>query len=117
MELPDFEDMAEAIDKITQLALEKSLLEIEIKKLECSVFTTAMTDQAYFQGGKPPSATFIENAYKFTGLNGEIVPLRIRLATVCSALENDKLNFDLMKDAIEIWRSEQATQRLSLNLS
>jgi hypothetical protein len=114
MELPDFEDMAEAIDKITQLALKKSLLEIEIKRLESVTFTTAFSDQKYFQGGKPPSTSFVESAYRYTGLNGEILPLRLELADVCSKLENERLNFDLMKDSIEIWRSEQATARISI---
>lgn len=117
MNLPDFDDMAKAIDKISALALKKSLLEVEIKSLECKVFTVAMTDPAYLQGGKPPSTTYIENAFKYTGLGGEILPLRVELAKVSSELEKERLDFDLMKDAIEIWRSEQATQRISLGIA
>jgi hypothetical protein len=116
MELPDFEDMSEAIEKISSLALKKSLLEIEIKKGESLVFTTAMSDPAYLQGGKQPSSAYVENAYKYTGLNGELIPLRVELAVTGATLEKERLSFDLMKDSIEIWRSEMATARVSLTV-
>lgn len=116
MELPDFEDLARSIDTISQLALEKSVLDITIKEMECNVFKIAITDEKYLQQGKIPSTAHIENTYRYTGLNNEILPYRLKLAKVSSELEKQRLSFELMKDKIEIWRSEQATKRISLTV-
>lgn len=110
MQLPDFEDMAKLIDEIKVLSLKKAFLEIEIKKMENDVFSTAQFDT----NGKPLSTTFIENAYKHSGIHGEILPFRIELARVSSQLEGERLKFDMMQMTIEIWRSEQANNRISL---
>jgi hypothetical protein len=111
MELPDFEIMASAVERITSLSEKKGVLEIQIKEQEASIFKRALVEEKYFQNGKPASATFVENAYKYTGFEGEILPLRYELLAVSTQLDNTKANFDLMKNKIEIWRSEQANQR------
>jgi hypothetical protein len=111
VELPDFEEMATSVDRITKLSERKGVLEIQIKEQESSIFKRALVEEKYFQNGKPASATFVENAYKYTGFEGEILPLRYELLAVSTQLENAKSTFDLMKSKIEVWRSEQANSR------
>ena len=116
IELPDFEDLQVLIDEIRKLSINKSILELTIKKLESEAVRTAVTSPEYFQQGKPLAVTYVKEVYEYPGLNGEIVPFREQLA-VCSAdLESARLRFGLLKDMIDIWRSEQANQRISMTV-
>lgn len=114
MELPEFEDMQNTVEEILKLSLKKASLDLSIKVAEADVFKQAIVDEKYFQGGKPPSATYIENAYKQTGLEGEIIPKREELGDITARLEYQKNKLELMKTLVEIWRSEQANQRVSV---
>lgn len=116
VELPDFEELQKYIEVIGQLALAKSLLDIKIRALESDIFRIALVKPELQQGGKPPSATFIESAYKYAGLEGELIPLRKELAKITTTLETKRLTFELLKDKIEVWRSEQANQRVNLTV-
>lgn len=115
-DLPDFEDMIKAIDKITDLSLKKSILEYKIKLGESRVYKKASVEEKYFQQGKPLSVTAIKNIYEFTGLEGELIDLRKELIQVEADLSKEKYLYDLMEDRIEVWRSEQANQRVSLSI-
>jgi hypothetical protein len=112
IELPDFEDLSASIDKIGQLAKEKETLELDIALGEARVYKTCMSDSTYFSGGKQPSVAYIKAAYETTGLEDELTPLRRRLIEVETSLEVTRRAYDLMRIRIDVWRSQQATERV-----
>jgi len=109
--IPDFDELIKLTQEISQLMYEKLTLDNEIKEWEAHTFKTATTDEQYFQGGKPPAVNYIDNTYKFRGLNGEIMPLRIKLAEVIAKLEGKKSLMDVYKTMIEVWRTLCSNQR------
>lgn len=111
--LPDFSEFMSVTEEIGKLLYTKLLLEKEIKKLEANVVTEAMVNEKYFIGGKPASMSYIESTLKFTGLDGEIVPLREELARVTGKLEESKLKLYVYKDMLEVWRTLSANERNS----
>ena len=114
MELPDFEDMKDIIDEILEFSLRKAELEIAIKVAEANVFKVTFNDERFLQNGKSPSVAFVENTYKFTGIDEEIIELRVELGEILARLDYKKNELDLMKTLVEVWRSEQANQRVAL---
>lgn len=111
--IPDFEELIALSELIAGFMFTKLSLEAKIKEGESNVFRIASADERYFQGGKPASSTYIENAWKFTGLDGELVPLRNELASVIAKLEGSRMKMDVFKNMIEIWRTLCSNQRSS----
>ena len=109
--LPDFDDIERLINEISNKGLEKGNLELEIKDKEAGVTMTVTTDSTYFINGKAPSQAFIDRTYLFTGLSGELLPLRRRLNEVTAEYNRLKNLLDLLSSRIEVWRSEQANIR------
>lgn len=111
--IPDFDEFMGLTSEISELLFRKLSLDARLKSAESENYRTASTKEEYFQNGKPPTSTFIENAYKYSGLNGELVPMRLELAEVTSQLEQKKLQLDIWKSMIEVWRSLSASERSS----
>jgi hypothetical protein len=109
--IPDFEDFTRLAEEISALMYKKLSLDASIKDGESNVFKVAGTDDRFFQGGKPPSSTAIDNTYKYPGLHGELLPLRQELAKVTADLEGKKLQYDVYKQMVEIWRTLCSNQR------
>jgi hypothetical protein len=113
---PDIDKVYETIDKIKELGLKKTLLDLEIKFKEAEITRTVSADPKYFQVDakgtpKPPAMNFVEATYMQTGLDGELVPLRKEYATLCVELEQSKLMLDALKMQADLWRTEAANQR------
>jgi hypothetical protein len=104
--LPDFEEMQGLIQRIREKSVEVSKLDIQIKFLE------AMTFRAGKEQGM--AVSFIDNAYKVTGFNNEILPLRERLGESTAELNALRHELDLDKSLIEVWRTISANERLGL---
>jgi len=111
IDLPDFDDLMDRIQTIGKLSEEKEYIEIEIMVREADIVRTVTTDKNYFINDKPPAMNFVEATYKRTGLNGELVEYRQRLANVSARLEVARKSYDLLKSRIEVWRSIQANER------
>jgi hypothetical protein len=109
--LPEFSEFIELADAIRKLSFRKLILEKDIKSMEATVFKTAIADPVYFVGGKTPAISFIENAFKHDGFNGEILPLREELAQVGSDLDHARLTLDIYKMMIEVYRTISANER------
>jgi hypothetical protein len=112
IELPDIDKMMNLIDEIYNNSVEKGRLEILIKVKESEVTRVAQTDEKYFQNGKPPSQTFVDNAYKYTGFDGDILELRLKLVEAESSLYKSRNELDLDKILIDIWRTQAANERV-----
>jgi len=109
--IPDFEDFMKLSEEISKLMYKKMSLESEIKELESAVFRKVTKDTDFFQNGRPPSMSYIEQTYKYTGLSNELMPVRDDLAKVVSELERKKLQMDIYKSMIEVWRTLSSNQR------
>jgi hypothetical protein len=109
--IPDFEEFTKLAEEITALMYKKLSLDTHIKHGESIVFRVASTEESFFQGGKPPSSTAIDNTYKYPGLAGELLPLRQELAKATADLEGKKLQYDIYKQMVEIWRTLCSNQR------
>jgi hypothetical protein len=104
VELPDFDEMQELIQRIKILSFEVSKLDIHIKFLE----------SVTFRKGKEQglAVNYIENAFKTTGFDDEILPLRLELADKMSELNALKHQLELNRSLVEVWRSIQANERM-----
>lgn len=111
--LPDYNDLMSLTEEIAATSSKKLYLENKIKAMESEVVLRVTKDAEFFQGGKPPSMSFIESTYKFTGINQEILPFREQLAEVISKLDSLKIKMDVFKQLIEIWRTLSANERSS----
>lgn len=111
--IPDFGEFMAVTSKIAGLMHQKLSLETKIKEGEAKVFKEASTNEAYFQNGKPPAVSFIDNTFKYTGFDNELVPLRQNLADVTAELEGTKLQLEVYKQMVEIWRTLCSNQRSS----
>jgi hypothetical protein len=109
--IPDFEEFTKLAEEISALMYKKLSLDAQIKDGESNVFKIASTDEKYLQGGKAPSSTAIDNTFKYPGLNGELLPLRNELAKATAELEGKRLQYDIYKQMVEIWRTLSSNQR------
>lgn len=112
--IPDFDDFIKLSQDIGNLSYKKLSLESEIKYKESQVFKVATTTDAFLIDGKKPSTTAIDNTYKHSGIDGEILPLRAELAEVVSQLEQKRIQLDIYKSMIEVWRTLSSNERASL---
>lgn len=109
--IPDFDEFIKLASEISSLMYQKMVLEVEIRSGESKVFETATTSEKYFQNGKPPASTFIDNTWKYRGIDGELLPLREKMAVLVSQLEEKKIQMDIYKSMLEVWRTLSANQR------
>jgi predicted RNase H-like nuclease (RuvC/YqgF family) len=107
VELPDFNEMQELIQMIKRMSYEVSKLDTQIKYLESITFRKGKE-----QG---MAVNYIDNAFKTTGFDDEILPLRVELAEKTAELNALKHELELNKSLIEVWRSIQATERIGLS--
>ena len=109
--IPDFTKFAELSQEIQGLYFDKMVTENQIKQLESENFKEVMTNTRYFIGGKTPPVSYFENAYKFAGLNGELIALRGQLASIVSSLDLKRMQYDIYKQMIEVWRTASSNER------
>jgi hypothetical protein len=114
IDLPDFNDLLSYSKLIGALNRKKELLTVEIKEMESSTILTVTGNHEYWIAGKPPSFSFVENTYMYTGIGGEIIPKRKELAKISGDLEEAKSTLEVMLAKIEVWRTQMANQRASL---
>jgi hypothetical protein len=109
--LPEFDILFDIVNNAAELSAKKIFLENEIKQKEAETVLKVTTEEAYFIGGKPPSMSFVENTYKFLGINNEILPLRNQLAELVSALEKLRGTLDIYKEMLGTWQTLSANER------
>jgi len=109
--LPDFEDLMKLSSEISTLMYNRMVKESEIKSDESKVFEIASTDAKYFINGKQPSTTYIENTWRYRGFSGELIKKRLELAEIIAKLEQKKLQMDIYKSMLDVWRTLSANSR------
>jgi len=109
--LPDFEVLFELVNKAAEVSSKKLFLENEIKQKEAETVLKVSTNEQYFIGGKPASMSYIENTYKFLGIEGEMIPLRNELALTISTLEKLRGTLDIYKEMLGTWQTLSANER------
>lgn len=103
--LPSFEDYMNLAEEIKLLYLQRMVLENEIKREESLNFQAVMTDEKYFKQGKPVPVSFYENAYKFTGIDGELMKSRNALAKLISELDSKRTQLDIYKQMHDLYKT------------
>jgi hypothetical protein len=109
--LPDFDDLMALSNKMAEVQLTKLSLDAQIKLGESNVFKEAFTSPEYFQNGKAPSAAYVESALKYPGLKGELVQIRQDYAVATVELDKLKVQMDIYKTLIEVWRTLSSNER------
>jgi hypothetical protein len=69
------------------------------------------TDTKYFQNGRAPSMSLIDSTWRYTGIEGEMLTKRNKLAEIIAELEESKILFDIYKMQIDLFRTEAANNR------
>ncbi len=104
--LPDFDDFMKLTEEISVLNHKKLSLEAKIKFGESEIFRKAMSVE-----GKPPSIAYIENTLKYPGIDKELLLVRAELIDVTSELDKKRLQMEVYKIMVDIWRSLSANTR------
>ena len=112
--IPDFEDMVKVSEKIRELSLEKTRLELKIDDSFSKTVLQLTTNPEYFVNNKPPSMVFIKATYGFGGLDGKLYEYRIQLGTIEAELEYLKNKLNIYRDMIDVWRTVSANKRASV---
>lgn len=103
--MPSFEDFMALAEQIKVLSVSKMKLENQIKEVESSNFKEVMTNEKYFVSNKPVAISFFENAYKFAGIDGNLVNLRNQLADSQAALEMKRHEFEIYKAMHDLFKT------------
>ena len=114
VKLPDFEDIANVIEKIREVSIKKGLLDLEIKAIEAEINIVATGNTKYFVNKKPPSQEYIKNSWRITGFDGELIKPRKHLVSLNTELEYNRLKLALLNNLVDIWRTQSANERISL---
>jgi hypothetical protein len=110
--IPDFEDFMKLAEEIGDLSFHKMQLENKLKAREAETFAKAINE--FIIDGKRPSVSHIERAYLHTGINGELMEDREKLADVSSKLDTKKLQMKVYDNMIEVWRTMSSNSRAQL---
>lgn len=112
--IPDLEDMIKVAQKIKEVSLEKTRLDLVIEDTKSKTVIELTSKPEYFVNGKPPSMAFINATYLFTGLDGGLYEYRRQLGTVEAELEFLKNKLNIYRDMIDVWRTISANKRASV---
>ena len=102
--MPSFEKFMELANEIKEISVRKMRLENRIKETESENFRLVMSNSTFFVGGKPMTVSYYENAYKFAGVENNLVPLRAALADAQSELDLKKSEFEVYKSMHDLFK-------------
>ncbi len=103
--LPDFEKFMDLAREIKKISFDRMLLENGIKKKESDTFKLVMTDPKYFINGKAVPVSYYDNAFKFCGIDGELIEMRNQLAELVSQLELKRSEFEVYNRMHELYKT------------
>ena len=103
--LPDFNDAQDMIEQIKVVTIAKMRLDADIKAGESANFNEVMTSTKYMVGGKQPAVSYYENAYKYTGIDGNLMILRDKLSTTSAELDALKARYELYRQMQDMYKT------------
>ena len=103
--LPDFNDAQDLLSEIKRLTITKMKLESSLKADEASNFQEVMTNDKYFVGGKPVAVSYYENAFKYKGIEGNLLPAREELIHVSAELDALKSRYELYRQMQDMYKT------------
>lgn len=103
--LPDFQEMLTLVEEVKKDNIAKMQLEAKIKEIESQNFRKIMTEEAHFNKGKPVAVSYYNEAYKFTGLNDNLLPLRKALLEISAEIDQKKATYDIYKEMLDMFRT------------
>lgn len=112
-DLPDFHDMLTLSQKIKDLSVDKIKKELEISHLESEIFRFVMDSDAHKVNGKSPAVSYVKEAYKVGGINGELLEPRVELADITAELAMLRQRFHIFEQMLDVWRTLSANERSS----
>jgi hypothetical protein len=110
VELPDVDEINQVVKEIYRLKTELSRLKLELKIKEAAVVFKVSSDTSK----KQPSMNFIQSTYLITGLEGELISLREKIAQLEPQLDYYERKYDFYKLIVDIWRTQSANERLKV---
>jgi len=110
-QIPDWSDFMKLADEIKILSFSRMSVEARIKAKESDGFKIVMSDEKYFVSGKPVAVSYYDNAYKYPGLEGELLPIREEYARLSSELEQKRIQYEIYKQMLDVWRTVSANER------
>ena len=102
--LPSFDEFMGIANKIKELSIRKMRLENKIKETESESFKEVMSNPKFYVNGKPVAVSFFENAFKFTGIDGNLVLLRNELADTQAELDEQRNLFEIYKQMHDLFK-------------
>lgn len=114
VKIPDFDEMMQVAEEIRDLMVVEDTLKLKIEEAETKVYQETSSNPKYLVGGKTPSNAHVKSNFIFSGLDGEIKPLRESLVTVSAQLEFSKMKLDIMRMQIDLYRTESANRRTAV---
>lgn len=103
--LPNFNDYLDIIEEIKALNLKKMQVEAAIKQDEANNFVEVMSNPKYFVSGKAVPVSFYENAYKYGGIDGNLVMLRAEYIRISAELDALKARYDVYRQMQDMYKS------------
>lgn len=118
--LPDFEELVELSTKIGDT--ERKLIESKdrLDEIKSAITLHVINNSEFWTGNKikPPSMEFIKNTYHIQGFDDNtgtlLVRTRQQVADYTGTLSRLKRTFDIYRDQISVWQTQEANKRASL---
>lgn len=103
--LPSFNEYLGIIEEIKALNVKKMQLDAVIKQEESRNFVEIMSNPKYFVSGKAVPVSYYENAYKHTGVDGNLVPLKAEFIRISAELDALKARYDVYRQMQDLYKS------------
>jgi len=115
IELPDFNDLMQIANDISEakkrLVLNEAILEDRLAIITQDV----STNEVYFVKGKPASMRYIEVVYHKAGRNEEerkwLLEMRVQITRDEALIKYKEMEYNVYRDMIAVWRTDQANKR------
>lgn len=119
-ELPDFNDIMGIANEIGSLKTSLMQSKASLDVLLAMISGTVTTEEKYLLGGKRPSMSYIKSYYHILGTtDGErtaLASLRSDIASFEGQLKTAEAIFIVMREQINIWRTESANKRSAIDV-
>jgi hypothetical protein len=80
-------------------------VEAKIKEVESENFRMVMSEEKFFNNGKPVAVSYYNEAYKFTGLEDNLLALRDSLSKLSVEIEQKKATYGVYKEMLDMFKT------------